>query len=158
MKTYWPATCNEIFERHWRTQIEQRLVNPDDHPMALLGIIACMELAYCCKKALPLARTNEHRPPSSTQILKYYFPKNKFPGADSLGNALTNGLKHNAFIRPSIWLQDKDDEGSFIPEPIKQVNGKIKIAPTAFWNHVEKQISEIFSEKRYPFEFPKVYR
>lgn len=155
MNSYWPATCNEIFERHWRKQIEQRLAKPDDHPMALLGIIACMELAYCCKKTLPLVPPKGQRPPSSTEIVKYYFPINEFPGADSLGNEITNGLKHNAFVRSRIWLQDTDENGAFIPVPIKKVGNRIKIAPTAFWRHVEKQISEIFSEKKHPFEFPE---
>ena len=40
---YFPKTCREVYERHWRDQIERLLQNPNDHPAALLGMVACME-------------------------------------------------------------------------------------------------------------------
>lgn len=151
MSRYWPCTCNEIFDRHWRVQIRTLLLHPDNHPAALLCMFACMDLAFACKKGFRLAGKKLGGQYNVECLVKYYFPPCLFPDSKNLAQRLINGLKHAAFVRPGIGLRDSWDGEDRILEPIRRDGENIVIAPTAFWHHVEAQIDEIFSERVYPF-------
>ena len=147
---YFPKTCREVFERHWQNQIERLLQHPNDHPAALLSMIACMELAFLCKMNLPLFPKNRNLHPRATRIIEEFFPKRDFPEAPQLGSKLANGLKHNSFIRPGVGLLDKMD-GQYIPEPIEREGKLVWVAPTAFWQHIKPQIAAIYKQNDCPY-------
>ncbi len=150
MTSYWPKTCKEIFDRHWRGQIQCLLRNPNDHPVALLSMLACMDLALNCKVGNPLDRrprkSKQEKEINADSLLEYYFPTSGFPGSEKLADSLVNGLKHVAFIRPEIVLQDAKD-GVLICKPIQVIGEKIHVAPTAFWQRVEAEIDKIYANK-----------
>ncbi len=148
---YFPKTCRAVFERHWKNQIERLLQHPDNHAAALLSMVACMELAFLCKKNLPLYPKKYNQYPRATRIIEEFFPKKTFPGAPELGGKLTNGLKHNSFIRRGVGLLDTLN-GKFIPEPIEREGKLIWVAPTAFWKHIKPQIEAIYAKHNCPYE------
>ena len=150
-QNYFPDTCKEVYERHWRGQIDRLLKDPDAHPMALLGVVACMELALLCKKGLPLNPNAAEPRLGTTQIITFYFPDERFPGSHLLAEKLTNGLKHNAFIRAGLSLLDTLD-GKLIYKPIERKGGELWVAPTAFWTHVKCQIEEIYAQCDCPYD------
>ena len=149
--TYFPKTCREVYERHWRDQIGRLLKDPDDHAVALLSMVACMELAFLCKKGLPLNPKKRGQFPSPKRIIEEYFPKRTFPAAPELGGKLTNGLKHNSFIRRGVGLLDTLN-GQFIPEPIEREGKLVWVAPTAFWHHIKPQIEMIYVHHNCPYD------
>lgn len=142
---YFPKTCREIYERHWRDQIDRLLQNPNDHPAALLGMVACMELAFLCKRGLALNPKKRSWRPRPQQIIEEFFPKKQFPGSSRLGDLFANGLKHNSFIRKGVGLLDTLN-GQPIPEPIEREDKIVWVAPTAFWNHLKPQIEAIYAK------------
>ena len=148
---YFPKTCREVYERHWRDQIERLLERPDDHAAALLSMVACMELAFLCKKGLPLHPKNHSQFPRASRIIEEFFPKKTFPGAPELGSKLSNGLKHNSFIRRGLGLLDSL-HGHPIPEPIEREGSLVWVAPTAFWNHIKPQIEAIYAQHNCPYD------
>ena len=148
---YFPKTCREVFERHWRDQIERLLQHPDDHAAALLSMVACMELAFLCKKRLPLHPKKRSQYPSPKHIIEEFFPKKIYPGAPELGSKLTNGLKHNSFIRRGVGLLDTLN-GKLIPEPIEREGKLVWVAPTAFWKHIKPQIEAIYAQHNCPYD------
>lgn len=151
MTSYWPESCNELYYRHWRTQIQSLLLHPDNHLAALLSMFACMDLALSCKKGYPLDSPKGIERNTASDLLVHFFPPPEFPLSQELANRLINGLKHVAFVRPGIALQDTCRGMARIYEPIRKEGEEIVIAPTAFWQHVETEIDRIFSEKKYPF-------
>ena len=80
---YFPRTCREVYELHWREQIENLLKRPDDHAVALLGMVACMELAFLCKMGLPLNPKKHSQYPRPKHIIEEFFPKRIYPDAPS---------------------------------------------------------------------------
>ncbi len=151
---YFPKTCREVYERHWRDQIGRLLKSPDDHAVALLSMVACMELAFLCKKGLPLNPKKRNQYPSPKNIIEEFFPKRMFPGAPELGSKLTNGLKHNSFIRRGVGLLDILN-GQYIPEPIEREGKLVWVAPSAFWNHIKPQIEAIYAHHNCPYDTRK---
>ena len=147
MSSYWPETCKEIFERHWRCQIQTLLRYPDDHPAALLGMFACMDLALTCKKGNPFVNPTREQQNTADELVRCFFPPDKFPYSEKLAKELVNGLKHVAFVRPCIGLQDTWNGVDHVAEPIRKEGNYIMIAPTAFWNHVKAEIDRIYAEK-----------
>lgn len=148
---YFPKTCREVYERHWRDQIGRLLQDPDDHAVALLRMVACMELAFLCKKGLPLNPKKRSQYPSPKRIIEEFFPRKIYPGAPELGSKLTNGLKHNSFIRRGVGLLDTLN-GQLIPEPIEREGKLVWVAPTAFWHHVKPQIEAIYTHHNCPYD------
>ena len=148
---YFPKTCREVYERHWRDQIDRLLQHPDDHAAALLSMVACMELAFLCKKNLPLHPKKRSQYPNSKHIIEEFFPKKIYPGAPELGSKLTNGLKHNSFIRKGVGLLDTVS-GQLIPEPIEREGKLVWVAPTAFWKHIKLQIEAIYAQHNCPYD------
>ena len=146
-----PSTCREVYERYWRGQIERLLQDPDDHATALLGMVACMELAFLCKMSLPLHPKNSKNYSRPAHIIEEFFPKEIFPYARELGTKMTNGLKHNSYIRKGVGLLDTLN-GLPIPEPIEKEDNLIWVAPTAFWNHIKPQIEEIYENHDRPYD------
>ncbi len=145
---YWPETCKEVYEKHWRGQIERLLITPDDHPFALLGMMACMELAFLCKSRLPLYPKDRKKQARPKQILDSFFPPEDFPHSERLAARLFNGLKHNAYVRRGVALEDTVGGNEYIEEPIRlcDCGQVVLIAPTAFWKHVKKQIEAIYAK------------
>ncbi len=148
---YFPRTCREVYELHWRDQIDNLLKRPDDHAVALLGMVACMELAFLCKKGLPLNPKRRSQYPSPKRIIEEFFPRNIFPDAPELSGRLTNGLKHNSFIRKGVGLLDMLN-GQFIPEPIEREGNLVWVAPTAFWRRLKPQIEAIYAHHNCPYD------
>ena len=149
-----PKTCREVYELHWRDQIDNLLKRPDDHAAALLGMVACMELAYLCKMGLPLNPKTRRKSPRPARIIEAFFPKTKYPDAPELAGKLTNGLKHNSFIRKGLGLLDTLN-GQFIPEPIEREGKLVWVAPTAFWRRLKPQIEAIYSRHNCPYDTMK---
>lgn len=110
-----------------------------------------MELAFLCKKGLPLNPKKGSQFPSAKRIIEEFFPKTMFPGAPELGSKLTNGLKHNSFIRRGVGLLDTLN-GQFIPEPIEREGKLVWVAPTAFWHHIEPQIKAIYANRNCQYD------
>ena len=148
---YFPKTCREVYEQHWRDQIENLLMRPDDHAVAFLGMVACMELAFLCKKGLPLNPRKRSQYPSPKHIIEEFFPKKIYPGSPELGSKLTNGLKHNSFVRRGVGLLDTLN-GQLIPEPIEREGKLVWVAPTAFWYHMKPQIEAIYAKHNCPYD------
>ena len=146
-----PKTCREVYERHWREQIEKLLTHSNDHAIALLGMIACMELAFLCKKGLPLNPKKRGQYPRSTHVIEEFFPKKIYPDAPELGSKLANGLKHNSFVRKGVGLLDTLN-GQFVPEPIERERNLVWVAPTAFWRHLQPQIEAIYAMHNCPYD------
>ena len=146
-----PKTCREVYELHWRDQIDNLLKRPDDHAVALLAMVACMELAFLCKRGLPLYPKQRRKRPRPTRIIEEFFPKTIYPDAHLLGSKLTNGLKHNSYIRKGVGLLDTLN-GRFIPEPIEREGTLVWVAPTAFWRHLKPQIEAIYSHHNCPYD------
>ena len=114
-----------------------------------------MELAFLCKMGLPLHPKDRSKSPRPTRIIEEFFPKKAFPDAYVLGIKLTNGLKHNAFIRKGVGLMDTLN-GQHIPEPIEKEGKLIWVAPTAFWNHLKPQFEAIYAQHNCPYDtFPR---
>lgn len=148
---YFPKTCREVYEHHWRQQIEFLLKRPNDHAVALLGMVACMELAFLCKKGLPLNPKRPSQYPRAKQIIEEFFPTKTFPDSSELGNKLTNGLKHNSFIRKGVGLLDTLN-GQLISEPIEREGKLVWVAPSAFWRHLKPQIEAIYAHHNCPYD------
>ena len=140
-----PRTCREVYQRHWRDQIDRLLQDPDDHPAALLGMVACMELAFLCKKRLPLYPKEPRKRARAQRIIEEFFPKSQFPDSSQLSDLFANGLKHNSFVRKGVGLLDTL-HGQRIPEPIEREGKIVWVAPTAFWNHLQPQIEAIYAQ------------
>ena len=113
-------------------------------------MFACMDLALNCKLENPIDKWVKESP-GPEELVKHYFPPKDFKYSKALAKRLVNGLKHAAFVRPGIGLQDKCNDVDYIPEPIREVGDSIFIAPTAFWLHAEAEIDRIYAEKDYPF-------
>ena len=146
-----PKTCREVYECYWRDQTENLLTSPEGHVIALLGMVACMELAFLCKKGLPLNPRKRSQYPSPKHILEEFFPKQDYPGASELASKLTNGLKRNSFIRRGVGLLDTLN-GPPVPEPIEREGKLVWVAPTAFWRHIKPQIEAIYARHNCPYD------
>ena len=144
---YFPKTCREVYERHWRDQIDRLLQHPDDHAAALLSMVASWNWHFYVKRICRSKKRSQY--PNSKHIIEEFFPKKIYPGAPELGSKLTNGLKHNSFI--GVGLLDTVS-GQLIPEPIEREGKLVWVAPTAFWKHIKLQIEAIYAQHNCPYD------
>lgn len=153
-------THKEIWFIYWRPQIQTLMSgSPDNHVVALMLMIPCMDKVYTLHNPNNLPGNPKKWRGYTKEMLKYFFEKpakvekeryNK--AINTVSDRLVNGLKHDTFIREGIVLLDTNPhigEDGFVtyrsnPYPISLVGEVAYIAPTAFWNTVRDIIDDFY--------------
>ena len=109
------ATSRNLWELLWRPQIEYLMNNAvtkdvvDNHVAALMLMIPCIDRTY----------TLIHPPNAdgyTTAMMKWAFPERDVGISEkdyktcirALRDGLVNGLKHDAFLRPNVYLNKRN--------------------------------------------------
>jgi len=144
------ATSRNLWELLWRQQIDHLMNNivtndvVDNHVAALMLMIPCIDRTYTL--------INPPNPDGyTTAMMKWAFPvqdvgiseKDYKSCIRTLRDGLVNGLKHDAFLRPNVYLSNDKNN----PHPF-YLNGEIVIVnPDMFWTQVRNRIDGYFKDK-----------
>ncbi|MXX83987.1 MAG: hypothetical protein F4Y70_11080, partial [Chloroflexi bacterium] len=158
------ATYKDVWFIHYRPQIQILMSgSPDNHIAALLLIIACMDRIYVLANPEKSSKRGYTR-----DMMKFFFPKPAGQDEEeyerrmkTMTEDFVNALKHDSFVRDNVMLSDKvaslqthGVEGKAIEVVVQnhvrnavtyEDNGKLTIAPTAFWNVIRDFIARFGS-------------
>lgn len=151
--TYEPASYVEVYQRHWAGQIYSLLQHPDNHPIALMSMFSCMEMAMRVEQGTQ--HDSRNRIFASKMMMFYFGESEKYQKlaelfGKKLGDNMFHAIKHTGFLRQGIYLWDSplpDGEGKPVRDPMYLHDGKLIVAPTAFWHFVSRKIERIMLAK-----------
>ena len=144
------ATSRNLWEVHWRPQIEYLMNNAiidnvaNNHVAALMLMIPCIDRTFTF---IDPQESNEY----TTAMLKWAFPeedvgisaKDYKKCIKEMRDGLVNGLKHDSFLRGKVVISNTDSN----PLPFYVNQGPVVVNPSGFWTHVRNKIDGYYADK-----------
>ena len=144
------ATSRNLWELLWRPQIDHLMNNlvandvVDNHVAALTLMIPCIDRTF----TLIYPQNGDGY---TTAMMKWAFPEKEvsISAKDyktcirTMRDGLVNGLKHDAFLRPNVYLHGAENN----PLPFYVQGDYVIVNPQAFWTHVRNKIDNYYADK-----------